>query len=41
MTYMVSVDEVESITGIDFFYNLPDDTEEQIEKDFQISDWTL
>ena len=41
MTYMVSVDEVERITGIDFFFNLPDDIEEQIEQDFQIADWTL
>lgn len=29
--YAVSVDEVEKITGIDFFYNLPDKTEDKIE----------
>ena len=41
MTYMTSVDVVENMTGIDFFYNLPDSIEEQIESDFQVSDWTL
>lgn len=41
MTYMTSVDGIENITGIDFFYNLPDSIEANIESDFQISDWTL
>lgn len=41
MTYMTSVDDIENITGIDFFYNLPDSIEERIESDFLISDWTL
>lgn len=41
MTYMTSVDDIENITGIDFFYNLPDSIEANIESDFQISDWTL
>lgn len=41
MTYMQTVDEIEQKTGIDFFYNLPDSIEEQIEAEFTISDWTL
>jgi len=41
MTYMHSVDEVEQITGIDFFYNLPDSIENIVESDYVISDWNL
>ena len=41
MTYMTSVDDIENITGIDFFYNLPDSIEELIESDFHVSEWTL
>ena len=41
MTYMLSVDEVEAQTGIDFFYNLPDNLESQVESTYSVSDWTL
>ena len=41
MTYMRSVDEVEQLTGIDFFYHLPDSIEDIIEADYTISDWTV
>lgn len=41
MTYMLSVDEVEAMSGIDFFYNLPNSIEDVVEKDYLISDWTL
>ena len=41
MTYMLPVDKVEQLTGIDFFYNLPDSIEEIIEADYTISDWTI
>ena len=41
MTYMLSVDEVEEQTGIDFFYNLPDSIESQEESTYSISDWSL
>lgn len=37
--YSVSVDSVESFTGLDFFINLPDDEEENIESNFNISQW--
>jgi endonuclease G len=32
MHYAVSIDEVEAITGIDFFHSLPDDQETELEK---------
>ena len=41
MTYLLSVDEVEQLTNIDFFFNLPDEIENKIEADYQISDWYL
>lgn len=41
MTYMMTVDEIENLTGVDFFYNLPDDIEEQVESDINLSDWSL
>ena len=41
MTYMHPVDEIEQLTGIDFFYNLPDSIEDIIEADYTISDWTV
>ena len=36
--YAVTVDEVERLTGHDFFYNLPDDIETQIESQFKQKD---
>lgn len=41
MTYMHTVDEVEQLSGIDFFYNLPDSIENIVEADYTISDWTI
>ncbi len=38
-TYAVSVDEVESETGIDFFVSLPDDIEENVESVCNINAW--
>lgn len=37
--YAMSIDEVEEITGYDFFYNLPDDMEEAIESKYSFKDW--
>ncbi len=37
--YAVTVDSVESITGIDFFYNIPDDIENTIEANYNLSTW--
>ena len=38
-SYVNSVDQVERITGFDFFYNLPDDIEEKVESNANLSDW--
>lgn len=37
--YVKSVDEVEEITGLDFFYNLPDDIEESVESTSNLNIW--
>lgn len=41
MTYMHSVNEVEQLTGIDFFYNLPDSIEKIIESELTPADWVI
>jgi endonuclease G len=38
--FALSIDSVEKITGIDFFYSLPNDQEESIETELCISCWT-
>ena len=40
-TYAKSIDEIEQLTGIDFFCNLPDDKEEQVERSYNLSSWGL
>lgn len=37
--YILAVDEVEQITNIDFFYNLPDDLEMKVESEANIKEW--
>lgn len=37
----VSIDELEELTGIDFFHNLPDDIETNVEKEVPLSAWGL
>lgn len=37
--YVYSVDEVEGITGFDFFHRLPDEMENEIEKTSNIKEW--
>ena len=37
--YVNTVDEVERITGIDFFPSLPDDVENKVEAKANIDDW--
>lgn len=39
--YVMSVDDVEKITGLDFFYQLDDDEEELIESNVDITKWNL
>lgn len=40
-TFAVSVDEVEKVTGIDFFAALPDGIEKSVESTFDLADWNL
>lgn len=37
--YAYSIDQLEQFTGIDFFCNLPDDTENEVEKGYVASEW--
>lgn len=37
--YVNSIDQVERITGIDFFPSLPDDIEQKVEKEQRLEDW--
>lgn len=37
--YAVSIDELEEYTGLDFFCNLPDVIEDEVESSFNASDW--
>lgn len=39
--YAVSIDELEELTGIDFFCNVPDNTEDHIEQKAYLVDWGL
>ena len=39
--FVVSVDEVESLTGIDFFTELPDDIEERLESSSSYKGWSF
>ena len=39
--YAVSIDELEDLTGIDFFCNLPDETENHVEQRAYLVDWGL
>lgn len=36
-----TIDEIERQTGIDFFYNLPDSVEDEIEAGYDLRDWNL
>ena len=37
--YVISIDKLEQLTGIDFFCNLPDDIERDVESKKVLSDW--
>lgn len=39
--YAVTIDKVESATGVDFFYTLPDEIEEEIESKINLSNWNF
>ena len=38
--YTISIDELEARTGIDFFPNLPDEVEDEVEADRNLNDWS-
>jgi endonuclease G len=40
-SYALSVDEVEKITGIDFFINVPDEMEEKLESTLDLTKWNF
>ena len=40
LSHCMSIDKLEQLTGIDFFCNLPDDIEKQVEKTFNASSWS-
>lgn len=37
--YAMSIDDVEQLTGLDFFHTLPDDVENEVESKFSFKDW--
>jgi endonuclease G len=37
--YAVNIDQLERLTDFDFFCNLPDETENAVEKSYKASDW--
>ena len=39
--FVVSIDEIERLTAIDFFPNLPDDIEDQLEKSSNYKNWSF
>jgi endonuclease G len=39
--YAISIDELEELTGIDFFCNLPDDIEDEVERECHKDKWKL
>ena len=40
-SYAVTIDEVESVTGIDFFYSLPDEVEKLVESSVDLTLWSF
>lgn len=39
--YVVTIDRLEELTGIDFFCNLPDETENKVERSVAINAWSI
>ena len=37
--YVISIDQLEDFTGLDFFCNLPDDIERSVESQVHINAW--
>ena len=41
LSYVVSIDEIERLTGHDLYWRLPDDIEDKLEKDIVLDGWFL
>jgi hypothetical protein len=39
--YATSIDEIETLSGIDFFFRLPDSDENSLENHFDLTLWGL
>lgn len=40
-TYAMSIEDLQIVTDLDFFYNLPDEIEEKVEASFSLKNWDL
>lgn len=40
-SYALTIDELEEKSGIDFFHNLPDNIENEVERSYNKNDWGL
>lgn len=40
-SFVVTIDHIESITGIDFFEESPDDIENELESNVNLNNWNL
>ena len=40
-TYAMSIEDLQIVTDLDFFYNLPDEIEEKVEATYSLRDWGL
>ena len=38
-SFAVSIDDIEKLTGIDFFHSLPDEIENKIESEYRFNNW--
>ena len=41
INYAKSIDQLEQLTGLDFFCNLPDDIEQKVEQEYSATTWKL
>jgi endonuclease G len=41
LSYIRTIDEIEALAGVDLFYGLPDEVENEVESMDNIGDWAL
>ena len=39
--HVITIDQLETFTGIDFFYNLPQEVQADVEEEVTLSEWNL